>query len=408
MSRSTVYTRFLSTGALFKAFNRDIWLICLSNVIGAFGEALYFWVFPIYIGQLQANPVQLGLVFSALYGASALMLLPGGLLADRFDRKKILILAWTPWVFAPLLYSFAQNWVQLIPGAVFWGISMIGVPAVNAYIITSISDKKNLAFVLSFVWASYSFSYIFAPAIGASLALAIGMRWVLRLAAVFCGVATGVFLFIHSQHPQKDERTAELAKVRGTPMVRSKLSAEEKKLCRRMLVWSAFLTATTFSVTVARPFVPTFLDKQLGLNEFYVGLFGSISYAGMTLIGIGTGRLGDKGRRSNAIGLCLALYACSMIPILLIRETSALMLAAFLFSSSLVIGSLVSSYVGTIAPASRRGFWVSIPQTMSLMASVLAPFVGGYLYTQSPYYALVASVIPMPLLALIAITKLKE
>lgn len=397
MSRSAVYARFLSTGAPFKAFNRDVWLICLSNVIGAFGEGLYFWVFPIYVGQLQASPVQLGLVFSALYGASALMLLPGGLLADRFDRKKILILAWTPWVFAPLLYSFAQNWVQLIPGAVFWGISMIGVPAVNAYIITSISDKKNLAFVLSFVWASYSFSYIFAPAIGASLALAIGMRWVLRLAALLCAVATSVFLFIHGQHPRKSEL-----------IVQPRLSTEEKKLWRRMLLWSVFLTATTFSVTVARPFVPRFLDKHLGMNEFYVGLFGSISYAGMTLIGIGTGRLGDKGQRSNAIGLCLALYAGSMIPILLIRETSVLMLAAFLFSSSLVIGSLVSSYVGTIAPASRRGFWVSIPQTMSLVASVLAPFIGGYLYTQSPYYALVASVIPMPLLALIAITKLRE
>jgi len=397
MSRSTVYTRFLSAGFPFKAFNRDIWLICLSNVIGAFGEGLYFWVFPIYIRQLQANPVQLGLVFSALLGVSALAVLPGGLLADRFDRKKILILAWTPWVFAPFLYSFAQNWVQLIPGAACWGISMIGVPAVNAYIITSVVDRKNLAFVLSFVWASYSFSYIFAPAVGASLAIAIGMRWVLRLAALFCAAATGVFLLIHSQHPRKDK-----------PAFRSQPSVQMKKLWRRILPWSIFLTATTFFANLARPFVPGFLHEIVGMNEFYIGLFGSISYAGMTLIGVGAGRLSDKGRRSDAIGLCLALYAASMIPLLVTSETTALMLAAFLFSSSLVIGSLVSSYVGTIAPSDRRGLWVSIPATMSLVASVLAPFVGGFLYTQSPYYALAASVIPIPLLALIAVTILKE
>jgi predicted MFS family arabinose efflux permease len=128
----------------------------------------------------------------------------------------------------------------------------------------------------------------------------------------------------------------------------------------------------------------------------------------MTFIGITMGRLGDKRQKSTAIGMCLALYAASMIPMLLIREPTALMFMAFLYGSSMVIGSLVSSYVGTIAPESKRGLWVSIPQTLSLLAAVIAPYIGGYLYTQSPYYALIASIIPMPFLALIALTKLKE
>ncbi len=397
MSRLAGYVRALSFGFPFKAFTRDIWLICLSNVIGAFGEGLYFWVFPLYIRQLHADYVQLGLVFSALYGASALAPLPGGLLADRFDRKKILILAWIPWVFAPFLYSFAQDWVQLIPGAVCWGTSMIGVPAVNAYVITSVDDKRNLASVLSFVWASYSFSYIFAPTVGAALATVFEMRWVLRLATLLCAVATGVFFFLHSQRPRKKEMISQIQPL-----------TEEKKLWRRMLIWSGFFTATTFFVTLARPFVPTYLNNPVGLSEFYIGLFGSINFAGMTFIGITMGRLGDKRQKSTAIGMCLALYASSMIPMLLIRDPTALMFMAFLYGSSMVIGSLVSSYVGTIAPESKRGLWVSIPQTLSLLAGVIASYVGGYLFTQSPYYALIASIISMPFLALIALTKLKE
>jgi len=397
MSRLAGYARVLSFGFPFKALTRDIWLICLSNVIGAFGEGLYFWVFPLYIKQLHADPVQLGLVFSALYGASALTPLIGGVLADRFDRKKIMILSWIPWVFAPLLYSFAQDWVQLIPGAICWGTSMIGVPAMNAYIITSVDNKRNLASVLSLVWAAYSFSYIFAPTVGAFLSSIIGMQWVLRLAALICSVATGVFLFLRSQHPKKADFVAE-----ARPPV------EERQLWRKMLLWSIFYTMTTFFATVARPFVPTFLEDQAGLSEFYIGLFGSMSFAGMTFIGIAMGRFGDKREKSTAISMCLLLYAASMIPILLIREPFILMLMAFLYGSSMVMGSLVSSYVGTIAPISRRGLWVSIPQTLSLAAGVIAPYVGGYLYTQSPYYGLIASIIPMPLLALIAFKKLKE
>jgi MFS family permease len=94
VSKMVIYGQALFRGFPFKAFTRDIWLICLSNVIGAFGEGLYFYVFPLYIRALQADYVQIGLVFSALYGASALTLLLGGVLADRFDRKKILIMGW--------------------------------------------------------------------------------------------------------------------------------------------------------------------------------------------------------------------------------------------------------------------------------------------------------------------------
>ena len=123
MSRITEYKRILLSGFPFEAFTKDIWLICLSNVIGAFGEGLYFWIFPLYVRSLQADYIQLGIVYSALNGSAALSPLLGGILADRFDRKKIVIAAWIPWVFVPLIYSFAENWQQLIPEAICWGIS---------------------------------------------------------------------------------------------------------------------------------------------------------------------------------------------------------------------------------------------------------------------------------------------
>lgn len=398
MSKMIIYGQALLKGFPFKAFTRDIWLICLSNIIGAFGEGLYFWVFPIYIRTLQADYIQLGLVFSALFGASALAPLPGGLLADRFDRKKILILAWIPWVLSPLVYSFASDWTQLIPGTILWGISMIGVPAANSYIITSVVDKTKLASVLSFVWSCYSFSYIFAPTVGGYLAAVIGMRWVLRVSALLTAVATGVFLFLRSQHPNKGERTfQELTS-----------SNEEKKLWHTLLLWSAFFAAVTFFMSVGRTFVQTFLDEVVGLNEFYIGLFGSINFAGITFIGIAMGRLGDKWKKSGALSVCLLLYVVSIVPMFMIRETSVLMFVAFLFGGSAATGSLVSSFVGTIAPENKRGLWVSIPQTLSLSAAFVAPYLAGYLYTLKPEYAFIFSVSALPLLMLFALVKLKE
>ena len=399
MSRITGYARSLSLGVPFNAFSRDIWLICISNAIGALGEGMYFWVFPLYIKSLQADYVQLGAVFSALYGASALVLIPGGLLADRFDRKKILILSWIPWGLSPLIYSFAQSWQQLIPGAICWGISMLGLPAVNAYIISSVTDKGKLASVLSFVWSSYSFSYIFAPTIGAFLAEITGIRWVLRLSALLCGVATGVFLFLHSQNPRKDNKMSREIKMS---------SDKERRLWRQVLTWAGFFTATTFFLTVGRTFVQTFLSENIGLSEFHIGLYGSIGYAGTTFIGIAVGRLGDKWRKTGAFSLCLVFHFLSIAPLLLIREPTVLMTSAFLFGGAIVTGSLVSSFVGTVAPENKRGLWVSVPQTLSLLASFAAPFLGGYLYSQSPTYAFAFSIMPVPFLILFALAALKE
>jgi MFS family permease len=389
----------LSYGVPFGACTRDVWLICLSNVIGALGEGLYFWVFPLYVQSLQADYVQLGLVFSVLYGVSALAPLPGGFLADRFDRKKILLLAWAPWVFSPLIYSFADHWTMLIPGTICWGVSMIGVPAANAIIITCTVDKKRIASVVSFVWACYSFSYIFAPAVGAYLAGFIGMRWVLRVSAVLTAAATGVFFFLHSQHPIRDKAGSDKSVVS---------SKEESGLWRKLLVWSVFFSVIMFFMTLARTFVPTFLAEESGLNEFLVGLFGSINFAGITFIGIALGRLSDRWKKSRTIGLCLLLFVVSILPLLLIRDPTMLMFLAFFYGGSSVIGPLVSSFTGTIAPEAKRGLWMSIPLTLSLVAAFVAPFVGGFLYTLSPFYVFAVAVVAVPFLVLFAFKRLKE
>jgi MFS family permease len=391
--------RRLSIGFPFEAFTRDIWLICISNAVGAFGEGLYFWVFPLYVRSVQADYMQLAIVTSALMGFAALVPIPGGLLADRFDRKKIIILSWTPWIFAPLIYSFAQNWAQLIPGTVCWGVSMIGLPAITAYVISNVEDQKKVTSVLSFVWASYSFSYIFAPAVGTYLATIIGMRPVLQIASLFAAVSTCIFFLLRSQHPRKIE--SEMSQQSMPP-------AERSRLLNSMLLLAGLFMAASCFMGIARPYITPFLAEQVSLSEFQVGVFGSVSYAGVTLMGVGLGRLGDRWKRSGAIGLCFLLYVVAVIPLLLVREVVWLMPVAFLFGGSGVAGSIVSSMVGTSAPRSRQGLWVSIPQTLGMVAAFVAPYVGGYLYTLSPPYAFLASVSGIPLIALLAFTKLKD
>jgi MFS family permease len=408
------YSRLISHAFPTESLTRDIVLICLSNVIGAFGEGLYFWFFPLYVQSLGANYFELGLVISTLFGFSAMVPLFGGLLADRFERKTILILSWTPWVLAPLIYSFASNWIQLIPGTFCWGLSMVGLPAVTAYVITCLSDKTKIASVLALVWGSYSFSYIFAPGIGGYLATIIGMQWVLRIATNLSAVATGVFFFLRPQHPKEKEKDREKAQpVEGGKngmlqrFAKNLYEPRDRSTWRRILIWSMFLALSSFFIGIGRSFVQTFLKEQISMSDVQIGVFFSINYAGITFLGIAMGRISDKWRKSGAIGFCLLFYCASIIPLLLYQGTSTLMLFAFPLGGSAITAQLVYSYVGAVAPKSKRGVWVSIPQTASLLASFIAPLLGGYLYTFSPAYAFLVSISAMPILAAYAFRALK-
>ena len=341
--------------------------------------------------------MQLGLVYSVLLGVSGLVGLAGGLLADRFNRKKLLLLGWMLWIFAPLVYSFAVVWPQLIPGAVCWGASNVSGPAISAYIITAVTDKNRVASVITFVFSTFTFSYTFAPATGGYLATIVGMRQVLLLSTLLVVVSTCVFFFINSQHPLA-------SKTENSPSV----STDKKPLLRKLVLWSCFFTLLTFFLSLARNFVPVFLSEQVNMSEFHVGLFGSVKFAGMTLIGIAMGRLGDRWRKSGAISVSLFLFIVSMVPILLVRDTTVLILLAFAYGGSAATGSLVSSYVGAIAPEARRGLWLSIPQSLSLFAAFAAPYLGGFLYTYSPYYAFIVSICVSPFLLVFSLLVLKD
>lgn len=377
------YRRVLSFGFPFEALNRDLWLICLSNVIAALGEGLYFWFFPLYIRSLQATPVEVGTVLSFLWGTSAVTPIIGGFIADRYDRKKIIIFGWALWVFTPLVYSSAYSWPQLIPGAILWGGSMIAAPAANAYIVTATQDKGKVSSVLSFVWSTYSFSYIFAPAVVGYLIDAIGMRSVLHVATVLSALATAVLLFMRSQHAEPMETASQPEEV----------SRVHKENFRKVMIWSLFFAVAALITGVARSYVQLFLQDEGGLNDLEIGLFGSLSSLGITVLGVLVGRTGDRWQKKGTIAVCLFGYVVCVSAIALLRNPLLLQFVAFIYGGSITFGTLISSFVGRVSPSTHRGQWMSIPQVASMLAFLGASYAGGYMYSISSFYPFIFSVI---------------
>lgn len=125
----------------FGELSLDLRLLCVSNFIGAFGDGLFVYILPNYIRGLEATSADVGFLFSLLSLTTALTIIPGGFLADRFDRKKIMILGWLVWAPLPLAFSAASHWSQLIVPMCLYGALLSG-PAISAYVATTTSKER--------------------------------------------------------------------------------------------------------------------------------------------------------------------------------------------------------------------------------------------------------------------------
>jgi len=375
---------------LFGALNRDLKLLFASTFVGAFGDGLYFYILPLYVRDLGANPVEVGTFFSVMLLAAAFTPLLGGFLADKYDRKKIMIAGWLVWMPVPIILSSAENWVQLLPGAILYGF-WIGQPASSAYIASS-AEKEKMTLTFTILSSSWSLGYIFSPALGAYLSDTVGIRWVFYLTFVMYGACTSILFLISSQ----DVGTQTSQPSSTANMFRRK----------KLIVWSTFFAVIMFFVLLVRPLVPQILEDEFHLTDSLVGILGSITFLGSGVLGISLGRIGDKWKKAGAISVCMILCSISATILVLFDNFFTLSLASFLMGASYTIWSLIGAVMSHIAPEASRARWISVPLSASMFAAFLAPYLGGLLYDSSHYNPFLVFIVATALLSVLALTKL--
>jgi len=375
-----------------RALNRDLNLIVVSNFFGSFGDGLYAYLLPVYMTKtLRASSVEIGTLYAIVNLIAASTLLISGILADRYDLKKVMIVGWGIWVPVPIFFALATNWPEMILGMILWG-SWLGGPSVAAYVVGA-ADKDKVTLAFTAISAGWSLGYIFSPALGGYLATTVGMRIVFLMASMLYASAGITLLFITSQRPTS--RTGHHAE--------EGYSILQLIRKRQVLVLSILFSSIMFTLMLFRPFIPRFLSDVYGYSEVRIGVLGSILFFGSSVLGIMLGRLGDMWRKSYAVSAALALCSISLTLLLMSGEFYVLMITVFLSGCSYTLWSLMNAIITPLGPESARARWVSLPQAMSMFTSTVAPFIGGVLYGYSPQYPFTLAIAIMLLLALASV-----
>lgn len=291
-------------------------------------------------------------IFAFAFGLSAL---PVGILADRMDARKLLILFCFGTALSAIFMGLAPNVILLGAAMLFLGLSLgIYHPTGTTYISRNVS-KRNLGFGYQGIGGNLGLA--FGPVIAGAIAVALSWRWSYFIFAV-PSLIIGTLIYFSQRNLAN---TPPLAEVKTSPN-----KTAETKVSLKPLVLPLFLL---FSNQVMISFIyrgmVTFMPKYLGeqLTPMFSGLstqqIAAYSTTFVLIFGVAGqylgGYLSEKFRRETlgfivnvaAIPFIVAIAAFTAVPLIV----SAAIFAFFHFAGQPVCNSLVADY----SPASRRG-----------------------------------------------------
>ena len=144
--------------------------LSLLMAIRFFGLFIVMPLLALYAMDLQnANAFSVGIALGAYALSQVFLQIPFGKAADKFDKKKILILGLSLLAIGSLICAFSTNIYMLIFGRLLQGAGAIG--GVILAFIADLTDENNRAKAFArmgqFIALSFAISMILGPTIGA-------------------------------------------------------------------------------------------------------------------------------------------------------------------------------------------------------------------------------------------------
>jgi MFS family permease len=328
------------------------------------GESMFLLFQPIYLQQLGASPVGIGIILGSWGAIMTFAQIPAGHLSDRIGRRPLLIAAWMIGIAATLLMAIARTLPVFVAGIFLYGFTAFVSSPLDSY-TTAARGNWSVARAITFVSMTYNAGAIIGPVTGGWLSDHYGRSAVYFAAAGVFLLSTILIQFISAQPRDVHDP------LNPPPSLLSN---------RRYLGFLAVYFLVSFASYLPQPLTPNFLKNQRSLSLTLIGQLGSIGYFGNAALNLVLGQL--EARLGFLIGqLSVAAYA-----LLLWRTTGFGWFAVgyFLLGGYRALRMLGVAQVRPFVHESQMGLAYGIAETCGGAAVLLAPPLAGYLYSRDP------------------------
>ncbi len=328
------------------------------------GESMFLLFQPIYLQQLGADPIQIGIILGAFGAVMTIAHIPAGHLSDRIGRRPMIIASWVIGIVATLLMAVARSLPAFVVGVLLYGFTAFVVSPLDSY-TTAARGKWSVARAITYGSLTFNAGAVLGPITGGWVGDHYGLRAVYFIAAGIFVVSNVLVQFISAQ--PRDH----VDPVNPPPSLLKN---------RRYISFLVIFFAVAFATYVPQPFTPNFLKNQRALSLSVIGQLGSIGYLGNSLLSTVLGRLEAR------LGFLLGQFGVAAYALLLWRGTGFgwFALGYFLLGGFRALRGLGVAQVRPFVHESQMGLAYGIAETFGSATVLLAPPLAGYLYSLDP------------------------
>jgi MFS family permease len=346
--------------------NRNLFFVAAALFLWGFGEGMFFNFVPIYLDlQFSLSKYEIGLILGAFGFFMAITHMPAGRLADRIGRRPLLLGAWVMGLISTLIMGSALALPLFLVGLFGYGLTAFVSSPLSSY-VTAARGRWPVGTVLSLTTATFGMGMVLGPVTGGWVGDHYGMRMSFYVAsAVF--VFSNIFMFF----------------IESQPIDHHDPDAPPPSLIRnqRFVILMSVLAFAIFSMYIAQPLTPNFLEGVRGLSLSQTGFIFAVGALGNSLMAIAFSRVNPRR------GFLFAQALVVLFAIFIWKGTSlpVFALGYFLLGGFRAGRPMMMAQARELVHESQMGISYGIMETISALIFIITPPIAGYLFEIDPF-----------------------
>lgn len=372
-----------TTNMLYQVFNSlwDLWW------------SLYL-ITPVDEGGLGTPATIVGILATIQNTSQILFQLPGGVIADKIGRKKVIVFGSAVRTVAPFIMYLARSWQMVVPGIIMMAIASLYGPAFNALISESI-PKENRAAGFGAYRMFTSIPQIFMPIVGGYYFDMLGLGKAVRYGLLMFTVVMGI-ITVTRQIVLKETLANEEAENQSMNPFNKDVINTFRRQPRTIYAMLAVAVIGGIAMRTTWTFLTPYAINVVGLTNTQYGTLQSLAMLISVPLYMISGTLADKYGRFPFILLARGLGPFDSLSLYLFKDYNQLLWAYGVigFAGGLGGGRLRGggymggpawqALVADIVPSRDRAKVMGFMGTVSGVLGLPFPALGGWLYDRNP------------------------
>ena len=371
----------------------NLLVLMVSYMVFGFTSGLFGPFRSLYIRELGASPLVLGLMTSVGSIILAFIRIPGAFIADRYGRRNVIAVFTFGAALSYAFYIFAWDWRVIMVAVVVSSLSHIYQPALEAIEADSLpSEKRGVGY--SFLWIMPGIPAFLGPIISGYMVERYSLVPGMRLVYVLVFVCTLIIAWIRWRFLK--ETMGESRRLGQDELVSSFRESFGS-------IWEAwrgmgrdvkYVTLVYLLMSLEFPLFDTFYSLYaydvVGVTGIQWGLISTIGSLTLIAVGYPAGKIVDRIGRRRSMLISYLFSTPFILAFIAARGFNQMVLVnmAFMVSTAFFFPAL-NALRADIIPRDRRGRILGLMGTLRSLAMVPAATVFGYLYGVNrayPYY----------------------